>query len=51
MKNVSDRSSNRGKVKINENLITVVDLLKTDFQINNEKYKTKCGYRRQMQRK
>tara|TARA_B100001123_G_scaffold309149_1_gene345525 strand:+ start:81 stop:500 length:420 start_codon:yes stop_codon:yes gene_type:complete len=40
MKNVSDRSSNRGKVKINESLITVVDLLKTDFQINNEKYKT-----------
>ena len=40
MKNVSDRSSNRGKVKINESLITVVDLLKTDFKINNEKYKT-----------
>ena len=40
MKNFSDRSSNRGKAKINESLITVVDLLKTDFQINNEKYKT-----------
>ena len=40
MKNVSDRSSNKGKVKINDSLITVVDLLKTDFQINNEKYKT-----------
>ena len=40
MKDVSDRSSNRGKAKINESLITVVDLLKTDFQINNEKYKT-----------
>ena len=40
MKDVSDRSSNIGKVKINESLITVVDLLKTDFKINNEKYKT-----------
>ena len=40
MKNVSDRSSNKGKVKINDRLITVVALLKTDFQINNEKYKT-----------
>ena len=40
MKNVSDRFSFKGNAKINENLISVVELLKTDFQINNEKYKT-----------
>ena len=40
MKNVSDRFSFRGNAKINESLINVVELLKTDFQINNEKYKT-----------
>ena len=40
MKNVSDRFSFRGNAKINESLINVVELLKTDFKINNEKYKT-----------
>jgi hypothetical protein len=40
MKNVSDRFSFRGNAKINESLINVVELLKTDFKINNVKYKT-----------
>ena len=40
MRNVSNRFNIRDKVKINDSLINVVELLKTDFQINNKKFKT-----------
>ena len=46
MKNISDRFNFRRNAKINDNLITVVELLKTDFQINNEKYKTVGFFRK-----
>jgi len=46
MKNISDRLNFRVGAKINENLISVVELLKTDFQINNLKYKTVGFFRK-----
>ena len=40
MRNVSNRFNIREKARINDSLINVVELLKTDFQINNKKFKT-----------
>ena len=38
MRNVSNRFNIKEKARINDSLIKVVELLKTDFQINNKKY-------------
>ena len=46
MKNISDRLNFRLGAKINDDLISVVELLKTDFQINNLKYKTVGFFRK-----
>ncbi len=46
MKNISDRLNFRAGARINDNLISVVELLKTDFQINNLKYKTVGFFRK-----
>ena len=46
MKNISDRFNFTGNVKINDNLSSVVKLLKTDFHINNKKYKTVGFFRK-----
>ena len=46
MKNISDRLNFRAGARINGNLISVVELLKTDFQINNLKYKTVGFFRK-----
>ena len=46
MKNISDRLNFRLGARINNNLISVVELLKTDFQINNLKYKTVGFFRK-----
>tara|TARA_B100001559_G_C16024176_1_gene404943 strand:+ start:45 stop:446 length:402 start_codon:yes stop_codon:yes gene_type:complete len=40
MRNVSNRFNIREKARINDSLINVVELLKTDFQTNNKKFKT-----------
>ena len=40
MRNVSNRFNIRERTRINDSLINVVELLKTDFQINNKKFKT-----------
>ena len=40
MRNVSNRFNFKEKTRINDSLINVVELLKTDFQINNKKFKT-----------
>ena len=47
MKYISHRFNlSRGSAKINDNLINVVELLKTDFQVNNKKYKTVGFFRK-----
>ena len=47
MKHISHRFNFiRGSTKINDNLINVVELLKTDFQVNNKKYKTVGFFRK-----
>ena len=40
MSNVSNRFNIKEKVRINDSLINVVELLKADFQENNKKFKT-----------
>ena len=46
MRNVSNRFNIKEKARINDSLIKVVELLKTDFQINNKKYKTVGFFRK-----
>ena len=46
MKYISTRFNHRGNTKINENLSNVIELLKTDFQTNNIKYKTVGFFRK-----
>ena len=40
MRNVSNRFNFKEKTRINDSLINVVELLKTDFQVNNKRFKT-----------
>ena len=46
MKSISDRFNFKVGTKINDSLISVVELLKTDFHINNIKYKTVGFFRK-----
>ena len=46
MRNVSNRFNFKEGTKINASLISVVELLKTDFQINNKRYKTVGFFRK-----
>ena len=46
MKYISTRFNHRASTKINENLSNVIELLKTDFQTNNIKYKTVGFFRK-----
>ena len=46
MRNVSNRFNIKEKVRINDSLINVVELLKTDFQVNNKKFKTVGFFRK-----
>ena len=46
MSNVSNRFNIKEKVRINDSLINVVELLKADFQENNKKFKTVGFFRK-----